>query len=627
MYDCDDFDYLTSYYSERYIDDLIKKCKKHEIDLVIPCHDDEALKIAQNLSKFRKEKIKVLVSNQKIIALCRNKELLGEKLNKISNIFVKSFSKDDLLSEKADSKEYPMIAKPKKGFASQDIKIISSTEDLVDLDPDFVIQEYAFPRKDDLDYRKIKKSIADSKNSQYSEISIQLVFDQKGNLMGKMMSRNRLKNGIPIEIIPFENKKIWQQIDSIVPFLLKNGLKGPINLQGRITDNGLKLFEINPRFTGITGLRALLGFNEVVTCVKEWLSIDTGKNHLKNTKNKFGVRTIVDRSIDYENNDKVKKVYNRVSNIKENKKVIFITGATGYLAQNLIYKLSRDKNLIIWVFSRNKNKAKGFFLNKVERYYDYEDFLHQRIPFGAIDILFHAAFARPHNGYQLIADSLKFSNDIFVNAAIYQIPRIINISSQSVYGRIHNEKVDENSLISPNSLYGQAKYSVELCLESLMKLNKQINYTSIRLASVAGGAKGLVKVDILSKLVINALNNEDITIYGQNQEIQRIDINDALDAFMKLIKSNSNNWKRIYNLGTEEAYTASQIAQKILDIAKKNNIESKSKLIHSKKEDNLIQNLDSSLFRKEFKWKPKYKIDDSIDSLIKLFKFETKKNC
>ena len=41
------------------------------------------------------------------------------------------------------------------------------------------------------------------------------------------------------------------------------GSKGPINIQGRVRDGVLLPFEINPRFSASTYLRALAGFNEV----------------------------------------------------------------------------------------------------------------------------------------------------------------------------------------------------------------------------------------------------------------------------------------------------------------------------------------------------------------------------
>lgn len=46
------------------------------------------------------------------------------------------------------------------------------------------------------------------------------------------------------------------------------GSRGPINVQGRVRDSVLLPFEINPRFSASTYLRAMAGFNEVDTLIK-----------------------------------------------------------------------------------------------------------------------------------------------------------------------------------------------------------------------------------------------------------------------------------------------------------------------------------------------------------------------
>ena len=43
---------------------------------------------------------------------------------------------------------------------------------------------------------------------------------------------------------------------------LKLGARGPINIQGRFHDGKLKIFEINPRFSASTPMRATAGVNE-----------------------------------------------------------------------------------------------------------------------------------------------------------------------------------------------------------------------------------------------------------------------------------------------------------------------------------------------------------------------------
>ena len=51
----------------------------------------------------------------------------------------------------------------------------------------------------------------------------------------------------------------------------KFGARGPINIQCRLVDGIVSVFEINPRFSGTTSLRALVGYNEPEFFIKKYL--------------------------------------------------------------------------------------------------------------------------------------------------------------------------------------------------------------------------------------------------------------------------------------------------------------------------------------------------------------------
>jgi carbamoyl-phosphate synthase large subunit len=49
------------------------------------------------------------------------------------------------------------------------------------------------------------------------------------------------------------------------------GVRGPVNIQCRMVDGGVQIFEINPRFSGTTSLRAMVGYNEPDALVRHHL--------------------------------------------------------------------------------------------------------------------------------------------------------------------------------------------------------------------------------------------------------------------------------------------------------------------------------------------------------------------
>src|SRR5690606_14939642 len=177
------------------------------------------------------------------------------------------------------------------GSASQGISIINNIHELDGLNDDDIIQPYLFPEESDKNYDQIALAVKNGQFLQMSEISIQLIFNKDSNLSGIFISKNTLKNGVSVFVDPINPDK-FQYLDEIlkfVPILESHGVKGPVNIQGRITPNGLFFFEMNMRFTGITGNRALLGFNEVDFLVRDFLDLPT--TELKNyALNKVGVR-------------------------------------------------------------------------------------------------------------------------------------------------------------------------------------------------------------------------------------------------------------------------------------------------------------------------------------------------
>lgn len=621
LYECDEYDYTSNIYVEKYIDNLIDKCWVNKIDLLIPGHDDEALLYAQNSEKFADAGIKTICAGKELISLCRDKELMSEKLNKIANVFVKCYNKETLnVNIKNGSVKFPLIAKPRRGFASRGIEILNKEDDLVKITNDHIIQELAIPAVDDPNYNFYISQISKNINPQVAEVSIQLVYNQEEQLMGRMFSYNKLNNGVPIEIIPYDNDYIWSIVDKLTPTLLKMGLRGPLNIQGRFTENGLKLFEMNPRFTGITGLRALMGFNEVEACVKEWLGFDKGNNKLKLNYNRFGIRQTADKSIPIERNKEVYTLFKQLNKEEiKKKKTVLITGACGYLGQNLINKLSQNQNIEIWAFDLNKQKIHNTLSNKVEKEFDNEDLEKGRLSLGNIDMLVHLGFTRPHGTEQQIAESLKFTHELFTRAAANHLPAIINISSQSVYGLQNTPPWTEDTPVAPEMVYAQAKLATELLLNTLGKFNKTLKYSSLRLGSLAGGANGLVEVDFLSKIARKAFEAKPIYIVGGMQEMERLDIRDAVDAIIKMVNSNPVNWNPVYNLGSGNVMCLKKITEKTVEIASKYNGGKRSEISIEEKEVKMKFGLDSSRFYKDMNWNPQFNMEQTIESLMDYF--------
>ncbi len=174
----------------------------------------------------------------------------------------------------------------------------------------------------------------------------------------------------------------------------------------------------------------------------------------------------------------------------------------------------------------------------------------------------------------------------------------------------------EKTSVAPQMVYSQAKYATELLLESLSKMNKTLKYCSLRLGTLGGGAPGLVEVDFLSRIVRNAYEGQTINLIGGMQQMERFDIRDAIDAIETLLSSNPQEWYSVYNLGSDQRIALKEITELAVEIASKYNGGTFADIIVEDKEVKTPFGLDSSLFYKQFNWKPTYKMKETIESLI-----------
>jgi nucleoside-diphosphate-sugar epimerase len=359
----------------------------------------------------------------------------------------------------------------------------------------------------------------------------------------------------------------------------------------------------------------------VEACIKEWLEIKSDSNNLQVNRRRFGIRQTTDKSITLDRNKRVQNSYQLINGKSlYDKPRLLITGATGYLGRNLIDDLQlKNESFEIWALIRDKKNAEKLLPAGV-KLFDKEDLLNGTLSMGNVDTILHGGFARPYHSEKDIADSLAFSAELFRIAVFNQVPNIVNISSQSVYGATSIPPWTEGMAISPDTVYGGAKYAAELLLRNLARFHNHIHYTSLRLGTLAGGTKGLVDIDVLSKLVKKAMKTDTIRITGGMQMIARLDIRDAVNGIIELMKTPSSNWQPVYNLGATRPIQLIDLAKLVVEVVSKEMNIDRSLIEIDYQEINQPFGLDSRSFYEDFNWKPQYSITDSIISLLNYFK-------
>ncbi len=251
--------------SRNYIQVILDICKKEKIDALVGGSEPEIEKLVKNLKIFEENNIVVLSNSLNVIRLCSDKLRLINFLTSKKILCPKTFSFiEDHDINKIDS--YPVIIKPRKGSGSRNVFLANDKSEakffanyLKKYGSCPLIQEYVDSHNEEftigvlyVDDGKLITSIAMKRilegNFSTRQI-IQLPHTKKKSIISSGISQGFFDN----------YEEITKSGEKIAEVLKANG---PINIQCRQTENGLSIFEINPRFSGTTASRSLVGHNE-----------------------------------------------------------------------------------------------------------------------------------------------------------------------------------------------------------------------------------------------------------------------------------------------------------------------------------------------------------------------------
>lgn len=144
---------------------------------------------------------------------------------------------------------YPLIAKPRKGSASRGLARINHASQLeAQLRPGVVLQECLLP--DDAEY------------------TVGIYRSRDRRIIASTVIHRDLDFGLTYRGVIISHPGIASYAEQVVTAL--DGL-GSINVQLRLTDRGPVCFEVNPRFSSTTPVRAHFGVNEPELAIREYV--------------------------------------------------------------------------------------------------------------------------------------------------------------------------------------------------------------------------------------------------------------------------------------------------------------------------------------------------------------------
>lgn len=306
-------------------------------------------------------------------------------------------------------------------------------------------------------------------------------------------------------------------------------------------------------------------------------------------------------------------------------KTIFITGGSGYLGEVLIKKLLKKKYKIINLdpmffssssFNQFKNKNIKNFIGVTEDKY----ILNEIFQNNKIDTIIHLSGVSNDPtallDSKLTEKSNVFATKLLVNMAKKnKVKKFLFASSCSVYGFTGDKKaVNEKSKLNPLSAYSKSKVIGEKIV--LKEKSKKFKVNCLRMGTLYGPSPRMRFDLALNVMVGSAIQEKEIIINGGDQWRPFLHIEDAADAFIKLLENNNKKLNgQIYNVGSNtENYQIKNLAYTIKKLIPE------GKIKFRKNFDNRSYKGNFDKIKKHLKWEPKKKIQDGAKSVIELFK-------
>jgi carbamoyl-phosphate synthase large subunit len=233
--------------SNTYITSIKSLVKEFNIDMVIPTSEPE-IEILTNLSKSILP-CKILTPGRKVVRFCMDKFETNRFLDSIELDVPWTIKSDDGLPE-----EYPCIFKGSKGAGSKLLYVV----------------------KDELEARYLKKRHSHTIFQELllpddKEITCAVFRSNLGSVAVLQLQRSLVGGATSWARVIFE-----PDIDRICRLIAKElELVGSMNIQLRLTKDGPRIFEINPRFSSTVYMRYLIGFNDVLWSINDHLGIES----------------------------------------------------------------------------------------------------------------------------------------------------------------------------------------------------------------------------------------------------------------------------------------------------------------------------------------------------------------
>ena len=300
---------------------------------------------------------------------------------------------------------------------------------------------------------------------------------------------------------------------------------------------------------------------------------------------------------------------------------IVITGGSGFVGSYLCEKLINDGHKIIVIDnlltgSRENindlldNENFSFIEHDVQDHIEIED---------KVDYVLHFASAASPKAYtEHPVNTLKAGSVGTINTlglAKKHSAEYLLASTSEVYGdpliSPQNEEYWGN--VNPNgerSMYDEAKRFAEAAVATYSR-SYGLKTKIVRIFNTYGPRMQLNDGRVVTNFIVQALRNENITIYGDGSQTRSFSyVEDTVAGIISLMNSTEYD---VFNIGNPNEMTVGQLAEKIIELTDST---SEIKYLELPNDDPKQRKPDITKAKTKLNWEPKVNLDEGLAKTI-----------
>lgn len=308
---------------------------------------------------------------------------------------------------------------------------------------------------------------------------------------------------------------------------------------------------------------------------------------------------------------------------------IIVTGGCGFLGSHLCDKLIGEGHTVLCVdnlITGNIGNIQHLIGNPLFMFMDHNVQNKLNLPQGFIpDQIYHLACAASPVHYQEKSLETLLTNIYgtinMLNVAEAHKSRLLLTSTSEVYGDplVSPQSEEYWGNVNPvgiRSCYDEGKRVAEtLCIE--YNRVKRVDVRIARIFNTYGPRLHPQDGRVVSNFIVQALNNNDVTLYGDGSQTRSFCyVDDQINGLIKLMNSDDVNGFPI-NIGNPNEITVGKLAHMIIEMTG-----SKSKIIYSPLplDDPKKRIPDITRAKKYLKWEPTVSLAEGLAKTIEYFK-------